>query len=209
DVSASIVNAEKNVIQAIARDITEMKSFQERLPALHTCSIKLNLANDIEDILETTLQTIERIFEFDFAGISTIEGDEIRYIGAVNNMMSGDLRIPIQGSIMGKVIQTMKPQLISDIQDEPEYYKIHDEKDISAKMRSELAVPVIVENELVWVINLEDEEVIAYTPLDQELLEILAMHVSSSIIRLQKNSEEDCPDVTVEQLAPPVKFLSR
>ncbi len=80
DVSASIVNAEKNVIQAIARDITEMKSFRERLPTLHTCSIKLNLVNDIEDILETTLQTIERIFEFDFAGISTLEGDEIRYI---------------------------------------------------------------------------------------------------------------------------------
>ncbi len=110
---------------------------------------------------------------------------------------------------MGKVIQTMKPQLISDIQDEPEYYKIHDEKDNSAKMRSELAVPVIVENELTWVINLEDKKVIAYTPLDQELLEILAMHVSSSIIRLEKNSEVDCPDMTVEQLVPPVKFLSR
>ena len=54
-------------------------------------------------------------------------------------------------------------------------------------MLSELAVPVILDNDVWGVLNVEDSRINAFTSDDSALLELLASHVASDIRCLKQN----------------------
>jgi len=56
-------------------------------------------------------------------------------------------------------------------------------------MLSELATPVIVENQVVAVLNVEKAQPNSFTEQDQEILETLASHVASALYRLSQEEK--------------------
>ncbi|MCA9901765.1 MAG: GAF domain-containing protein [Ardenticatenaceae bacterium] len=79
------------------------------------------------------------------------------------------------GGITGRAFKTGLPQLVDDVQQDPDYI-IYDEA-----TRSELVVPIRVDNEIIGVINIEHPEASAFSQQDQDTLVSLAAQAAIAI----------------------------
>ena len=84
-------------------------------------------------------------------------------------------RVKMGTGIVGRAATTRRAVLVNDVWEDPGYINANDE------VRSELAVPLISKNRVIGVIDVESEEVGAFTPDQQRLLELVASRVAVSI----------------------------
>jgi len=85
------------------------------------------------------------------------------------------LRLRIGEGLTGWVAQTGKPARVGDVTQDKRYIMLRPE------VRSELAVPLEVNNEVRGVLNVDSDRLDAFTEDDQELLESLAAQAASVI----------------------------
>ena len=110
------------------------------------------------------------------------------------------IRVQIGSGVTGWVAAHRRPLRVEDTSEEPRYIQI------SANTRSELAVPLIYRNDLLGVLNVESEQVAAYTEGDEEMLGTLGGSLAAVIanarlleqIRSQAERERLLFDVTTK-----------
>ncbi|NJN80517.1 MAG: GAF domain-containing protein [Anaerolineales bacterium] len=106
--------------------------------------------------------------------------------------------VEIGQGVTGWVAAHRRPLRIRDVSEDPRYIKF------SPNTRSELAVPLIYRNELLGVLNVESEQLDAYTENDEEMLGTLGGSLAAVIanarlfeqIRAQSERERLIYDVT-------------
>ena len=86
-----------------------------------------------------------------------------------------DLVIPFGSGITGWVAFHRKPLRIDDITQDVRYIEV------SVNTRSELALPLIFQNDILGVLNVESEQVAAYAENDEEMLGTLAGSLAAII----------------------------
>jgi GAF domain-containing protein len=86
-----------------------------------------------------------------------------------------DLTVPFSSGITGWVASHRKPLRIDDVTLDARYIQV------SANTRSELALPLIFRNDILGVLNVESEQVAAYTENDEEMLGTLAGSLAAII----------------------------
>ena len=86
-----------------------------------------------------------------------------------------DLKLRVGEGITGWVARTGKPARVGDVTQDPRYVMLRPE------VRSELAVPLEVNDEVRGVLNVDSDRVDAFNAADQELLEALAVQASRVI----------------------------
>jgi PAS domain S-box-containing protein len=175
----------------IGQDITERKQLEDRLSALHEHALKLGSAKELEEIVRHTLDAMQFTLGFTNADFWTVRDGTI----TVRGFRGKPFRIttlPENGrSVIAKVATDKSPIRISDTRkasiflDDP----ATNSNGHIVHMLSELAVPVVVNNETVAILNVENTAVDAFTGQDQMLLEILASHVRSALSRLWQQEE--------------------
>ncbi len=84
-------------------------------------------------------------------------------------------RIRLGRGIVGQAASTRRAVLIDDVTQAPNYISANPE------VRSELAVPLIIKNRVIGVIDLESEEIAAFTPDQQRLLELVASRMAVAV----------------------------
>jgi len=160
-------------------------NLSEKLMALHQHAAKLSSATQIEDVAKCTLDAMEYALGFDYGDFTTVENGWLRTKGSRGmKIVYSDL--PLDGpGIIVKAAKMRSSVLVSDARKEPAYV---DRMGIAWKgpptMLSELAVPVVVDEETAAVLNVESARPNAFTDEDRNLLEILASHVGSAYKRL-------------------------
>lgn len=106
-------------------------------------------------------------------------------IGADKNPVSNEivnpLEIPIGDGVTGHVAQTRTPAIVDDLRDDPRY--IPDVR----PARSEICVPLIVNDVVVGVIDSEDERVAAYNEFHLEILTTVAALASAKLRLLDQD----------------------
>jgi sigma-B regulation protein RsbU (phosphoserine phosphatase) len=108
------------------------------------------------------------------------------------------LQIPIGSGITGWSASHLRPLRVRDVTEDSRYIQV------SANTRSELAIPLIYRNELLGILNVESEQVDAYTQNDEEMLGTLGGSLAAIIanarlleqIRVQAEKERVIYDVT-------------
>jgi serine phosphatase RsbU (regulator of sigma subunit)/SAM-dependent methyltransferase len=89
---------------------------------------------------------------------------------------------PMGYGISGHVAQTKRPYRVPDVKADPHYVRFrHPEVDV----RSELAVPLLVRDRLVGVLDLESTELDAFTAAHEGLLAALASLIASAVENAQ------------------------
>jgi len=86
-----------------------------------------------------------------------------------------DLTVPFGSGITGWVAAHRKPLRVDDITQDARYIQV------STNTRSELALPLIFRNDILGVLNVESEQVAAYTENDEEMLGTLAGSLAAII----------------------------
>ncbi len=156
-----------------------VRELNAKLVALHEHAARLASDDTIDSILNHTLDAMNYALGFDYADYAMAEDGWLRS-EAHRGMKRGypDLRLDGPGIIV-KAANQKKAIRISDTRKETAYVEARKE------MLSELAVPVILDDQTVGVLNVESARLDAFTNEDQQLLETLASHVSSCLSRLR------------------------
>ena len=167
----------------IYRDITDLINYEKRLEALHEHSLTLASAKNIEEISNISLGIMSTIFNFKFMIFLEVRESALVGVASIGAPLGG-FKLPLNGKgITVKAANTGKSIRINDLRGYKGFVKG------STDSLSELAVPVLVDDQTVAVLNAESDEVNAFSEQDQKLLEILGSHVASTITRLKGEEE--------------------
>ena len=160
--------------------------YQDKLLALYQHALRLSSAMTIQEIVKHTLDAIEFALGFDFAYVAIIEGGTLSIAGS-RGTNPNIKTLPMNGrGVTAKAAKSKRTIEIPDTRREALYV---DQKGFDWKgppsMFSELAVPVLIDEDAVAVLNVESVEINAFRPEDVILLETLAIHVGSDIRRIR------------------------
>jgi len=161
-------------------------TLESSLAALHRNAAELALAGSLEQVYEITLDTVEDVLGFMFAGIAVKDGNKVIYRNTQTPEMPEDWEIPLDAkSVIVRTFKTGQPQLVEDTRKDPDYLGPPEDYGLLRGL-SEVTAPIMVGEEVVAVVNIESPSLNSFTDRDVMLLKTLAQHVSSALIRLSE-----------------------
>jgi PAS domain S-box-containing protein len=180
----------------IVRDTTERKKmenerkhYEEMLSALNSCGGKLNAAKSLDEVYKLTLDTMEQTLGFKQAAFMIAENGKLKPVSQRGYSSSFGFELPLDGSKKGvtvKAVVNREVCLVPDVTRDKDYVK----GDLRAPdLLSELAVPIMVEDQVLGVLNVESIALNAFDRRDALLLQILASHAATAISNLKKRDE--------------------
>jgi PAS domain S-box-containing protein len=190
----------KDAILTFSRDLIEQRknenTEQEKLDALKH-AINLSRLYSIEKVADYSFDIIEEIIGQVKGAIGIVDEDYIRFV-FVRELGPKKLpNLPLNGKgITVRAVTTGETQYVWDTSRNKEYIKYFD----GSNLLSELDVPIKVEGTVKAVINIQVEKANAFTEEDIKIIELLAEHISSAMIRIEllkrtNNSEETLRDL--------------
>jgi diguanylate cyclase (GGDEF)-like protein len=159
----------------------------EQLAALQAIANASTEADHEDQLIESVTQIIgQRLYPDNF-GVLLLDaaaGDLSLHSSYRIGLHEGLTRVPLGVGITGAVARSGTPCRVDDVALTPEYLSIY------PLTRSELCVPLKVEDELLGVINAESNKFNAFTREDEELLTIIAGQLAMAIQRLRAAQAE-------------------
>jgi len=169
----------------------EKQHLEAKLTAIHDLSREMTLSLDVNQVAEAVLDIVERMLEFDACGISLIDegrGDLCMLTGR-GIEQENPVRLPLSNEqgITVAAARSGEPLYVPDVREDSRYVNVR------AATRSELAVPLVVQNHVIGVLNIESAEVDAFSPSDVQLVSTLAAQASVAIenARLFEQSQRE------------------
>lgn len=181
----------RNEALLVARDITERKKSERNLEALHYHAIEIGKSDSMEQISSKTFDAISEILVFSAGAFGVVEADSLRLVEFPSPSSQNTLgpKQPLDGpGLAVRAVRTGLTQHLNDTRLDEGFISSADATGQEVRYLSELAVPVKVGSSVVAVIDVKAEEPNAFSESDRKLLEILAGHVASSILRLKQES---------------------
>jgi signal transduction histidine kinase len=158
-----------------------LRNTNERLKNLNRIAQAANSTSKLEKIFKIILEYIKKEINYDLIAILLIKNNKL-YSKAGLGFTKKELdtySASIGEGICGQVARTGKPILANDVSKVPYY------KNQAARTKSELSVPLVVEGNIIGVLNVESEELDAFSEDDLLYLTNLADQVSTAIHNAQ------------------------
>jgi signal transduction histidine kinase len=153
------------------RNVSSQAGKLRRLELLARVSSVINSSLEPQKVLNLVLREAVRSMRASSGSIAVIDPHtqllEIEVAIGLSKK-ARQLKLAIGRGVTGCVAKTGKPLRVPDVRREPHYVSVR--KDI----RSELAVPLIVEDTLIGVLNVDSTRKNAFSAADEELLVALA-----------------------------------
>src|SRR5437762_14145779 len=163
-------------------------SVVDKLRMLLDITKTISRSLDLKEVLNLVMDTLDSLIPYDAAGIYLVKcsppvsewedgADEtcVFHTEAVRGYDIADLqelRLKMGEGLIGHVAIRGKPFIAPDVSKEPRYINAR------ARTRSELIAPIISNDEVIGVFDLESDELNAYTNDDIEILMLLASQVA-------------------------------
>jgi PAS domain S-box-containing protein len=171
--------------EGIISEATERVTYERRLEALHRHAHELVFISSLQEIADTTLRITGEVLGFPRGDFSIVEEGVVRPISIKGINIDNNMDLPVEGpGVTVRAVRTGEPQLVQDTRKDGDYLPAYIEGERTSL--SELVVPIVIDGKVDAVINLESEEVDAFTKQDMRLLEIFADHIASAISRLKE-----------------------
>ena len=187
EVSLTLVldtDGQPSQVQMIVRDITERKQAErqrekqlEQYRVLRDVDEQVNRSLDIRNVLEVSLQAAMQLSNAD-AGFIALAHEDSVLIEHVQGMYSPRFlhqEVRYDEGLAGFVLETHEPIFIKDVSKNPVY------KEFVPGMKSLLVFPLISQERLVGILNLEATELDRFNNSIFDFLKLLASRVSVAI----------------------------
>lgn len=142
---------------------------------------QLSSSLELEEVLQTILNSIRKVVECDAAGIflvnkKTQEIEEAETFG-YDPALAEDLNLKIGQGLIGYVAKTGESIIVPDVRQDPRY--------VNARMETlaEMVAPITLDGEIIGVFNLEDNQLKAFDEADLTQLKVFANQAAISIER--------------------------
>jgi diguanylate cyclase (GGDEF)-like protein len=160
---------------------------QEHLQVMTTLqSISYTVASSLEldKILQNVIRLLKESFGYTYLGIYVLEGD-VLYLGAHLGYPEDMLipEIPISGGVIGRTARGKETQFLRDVSADPDFLRA------SYEVKSELAVPLIKEDKVLGVLNVESDREGLLGENDIRLLKALSGSIAIAIDNARLHAE--------------------
>jgi sigma-B regulation protein RsbU (phosphoserine phosphatase) len=176
------------------KSATAELSLVDKLRLLLDITKKISRSLDVNEVLNLVMDTLGSLVHYDAAGIYIIERDGAR---AANGEMIfhaesvrgydieelTELRLKAGEGLVGYVVQTGEPVISPDVRTDPRYINARE------RTRSEMVAPIISNDEVIGVFDLESDQPNAYTEDDLQVLMLLASQVAIIIEKAMLHQE--------------------
>jgi sigma-B regulation protein RsbU (phosphoserine phosphatase) len=140
---------------------------------------RISASLDLEEVLSQIVDSLRLLIPYDAAGIFIIDRTsgkfELKTLRGYDRTMFEKVTLKASDGVSGWVCRNKKGDIVPDVHRDSRYVEAR------PSTRSEIAVPLIVEEEVIGVINLESDLESCYREKDLELLGIFANHASIAI----------------------------
>jgi sigma-B regulation protein RsbU (phosphoserine phosphatase) len=170
----------------------EKLSTVDKLRMLLDITKTISRSLDLEEVLNVVMDTLGSLIPYDAAGIYMIDGGE----GASANIFKSkairgyqisfeqiEPRLKMGEGFLGNAAQTGKAIVSPDVSKDPRYFPARE------RTRSEMAVPIISNDRVIGVFDLESDELNAYSDDDLSILQMLASQVAIIIEKVQLHDQ--------------------
>src|SRR5580765_711497 len=151
----------------------------EVLATLTEIGEEVNASLDLDEVLARTAALIKRHIDYEIFGVLMVEGDgaylKHRFSIGYPRELVESLRIPIGEGITGTAAATGHSVRVSDTSKHDRYINAIE------SVRSELAVPLMLQGKCVGVLDIQSRHLDYFTPDQQSILTLLASRLTVAI----------------------------
>jgi sigma-B regulation protein RsbU (phosphoserine phosphatase) len=160
-----------------ARLFEQSRSDADALETLAEISREVASVLDLDQLFGRIAQLTKRIIDYRTFGILLLnDADELEIKLAVHFGEKRDLpRVKLGEGLVGYAALHREPVLVSDVESDPRYIRVVPD------VRSELAIPLLIQDRCIGVVDLESPELDAFSKRDVEVLTLLANQAAVAI----------------------------
>jgi phosphoserine phosphatase RsbU/P len=151
----------------------------EVLATLTEIGEEVNASLDLDEVLARTAALIKRHIDYEIFGVLMFEGDgsylRHRFSIGYPRELAENLRIPLGQGITGTAAATGHPVRVSDTTEDPRYINAIE------NVHSELAVPLMLQNRCVGVLDIQSRHPDYFTRDQQKILTLLASRLAITV----------------------------
>lgn len=160
-------------------------SLADKLRMLLEITRKISRSLNLEEVLAQVMDTLDQLLPYDAAGIYIIRRDPHMSEGGTASLVFHaeavrgydieelmELRLRLGQGLIGWVAQNGEGVVVSDVRKDARYVNARKET------RSEVVAPIISNDSVIGVFDLESDNLNAYTEDDKQLLMLLASQVA-------------------------------
>lgn len=169
----------------------------DKLRMLLDITKKISRSLDLQEVLNLVMDTLDSLIPYDAAGIFVVkcvdeallnEGDEpcefkSEAVRGYDIDELSEVHVKLGEGLIGRVALTREPVISHDVRNESSYINARD------RTRSEMVAPIISNEEVLGVFDLESDELNAYSQDDLEVLMLLASQVAIIIEKVQLHEQ--------------------
>lgn len=134
---------------------------------------------DLEHLLENLAAIVRQVIPHELFAVLLYserrKGLRIKYALGHRREVVQNLIVRLDEGLTGAAAASLQPVMVGDVLEDPRYLNALD------AVRSELAVPMVVRQKLVGVLDLQSTSVNAFSAQDRALLQLIASRVGSAI----------------------------
>ncbi|HKR01580.1 MAG TPA: GAF domain-containing protein, partial [Pyrinomonadaceae bacterium] len=169
----------------------------DKLRLLLDITKKISRSLDLQEVLNLVMDTLGSLIHYDAAGIYILKCSTLNSRGTVNQPCAFhteavrgydiddlvELRLKMGEGIIGHVALTGEPVISPNVHADPRYVNAREET------RSEMVAPIISNEEVIGVFDLESDRLNAYTSDDLQVLMLLASQVAIIIEKVMLHEQ--------------------
>src|SRR2546422_400172 len=167
----------------------------DKLRMLLDITNKISRSLDLQEILNQVMDTLDSLIPYDAAGIFVVDCDDnsrdmdepcvfqAEAVRGYDISELTELHLNLGEGIIGHVALTREPLISPDVRIEPLYINARE------RTRSEMVAPIISNEEVIGVFDLESDELNAYSADDLVVLMLLASQVAIIIDKVMLHEQ--------------------
>jgi sigma-B regulation protein RsbU (phosphoserine phosphatase) len=187
------MNDHTNTATSAATGLTTI----DKLRMLLDITKRISRSLDLQEILNQVMDTLDSLIPYDAAGIFVVDCGERAFeadteepcvfqaeaVRGYDISELTELHLKIGEGLIGHVALTRQPFISPDVRKEPMYINARE------RTRSEMVAPIISNDEVIGVFDLESDELNAYSEDDLEVLMLLASQVAIIIEKVMLHEQ--------------------
>ncbi len=164
-----------------ARLYNEEKKRRQESETLRQAAHTITSSLDLDEVLNTILESIKRVIPFYSAAVMLFHGDETQITSGYNLPKNGKhigKRFKVENDqLLQELLEKKYPIILKDAQKDPSFGKWGE----TDYVRGWMAIPLIVRGNIIGYITLDSKEVDTYQQKHAELAQVFAHQAASAI----------------------------
>ncbi len=192
----AFANQAASAVQNTRQFEAEQRHFQEAETLRQTAEAITSTLN-IQQVLTSILDNLNRVIPFDAAGVFLIENEEVRltaFKGTPSKDNVIDNVFPASNALLQEIWRTKKPLMLKDAQNDSRYKKW-----VVNQTHGWMGIPLIARGNIIGYITIDSLKIAAYNDHDANLAMTFAHQAAAAIenARLYERGEQQIRQLTV------------